>query len=102
MSGNRTIRLVRSYVAKIQDNPFDSEYSEYAVPLDEGEYQDETASAKPVTHKDLLLSSAMRDKGGFFIVTILISDVTIFMDDATHYTCVMNLSHVNFLRPNAR
>ena len=102
MSGIGTARMVHGYVAKIHDNPSDSEYSEYAGTIDVGEYPDETASSEPVSHKGVLLSAATSDKGGFLIVPTLFSDVTIFMDAATRYAYVVNFSHVNILRLNAR
>ena len=46
MSGIGTARMVHGYVAKIHDNPSDSEYSEYAGTIDVGEYPDETASSE--------------------------------------------------------
>lgn len=49
-----------------------------------------------------MLSAATSDKGGFLIVPTLFSDVTIFMDAATRYAYVVNFSHVNILRLNAR
>ena len=102
MSGIGTARMVHGYVAKIHDDPSDSEYSEYAGTIDVGEYPDETASAEPVIHKGVLLSAATSDKEGFLIVPTLFSDVTIFMDAATRYAYVVNFSHVNILRLNAR
>ena len=102
MSGIGTARMVHGYVAKIHDDPSDDEYSEYAGTIDVGEYPDETASAEPVIHKGVLLSAATSDKGGFLIVPTLFSDVTIFMDAATRYAYVVNFSHVNILRLNAR
>ena len=102
MSGIGTARMVHGYVAKIHDDPSDSEYSEYAGTIDVGEYPDETASSEPVIHKGVLLSAATSDKGGFLIVPTLFSDVTIFMDAATRYAYVVNFSHVNILRLNAR
>lgn len=102
MSGIGTARMVHGYVAKIHDDPSDDEYSEYAGTIDVGEYPDETASSKPVIHKGVLLSAATSDKGGFLIVPTLFSDVTIFMDAATRYAYVVNFSHVNILRLNAR
>ena len=102
MSGIGTARMVHGYVAKIHDDPSDSEYSEYAGTIDVGEYPDETASSELVIHKGVLLSAATSDKGGFLIVPTLFSDVTIFMDAATRYAYVVNFSHVNILRLNAR
>lgn len=102
MSGIGTARMVHGYVVKIHDDPSDSEYSEYAGTIDVGEYPDETASSEPVIHKGVLLSAATSDKGGFLIVPTLFSDVTIFMDAATRYAYVVNFSHVNILRLNAR
>ncbi len=50
----------------------------------------------------MLLSAATNSEGGFLIVPALFSDVTIFMDAATRYAYVVNFSHVDILRLNAR
>ena len=50
----------------------------------------------------MLLSAATNSEGGFLIVPTLFSDVTIFMDAATRYAYVVNFSHVDILRLNAR
>ena len=52
--------------------------------------------------KGVLLSAATNSEGGFLIVPALFSDVTIFMDAATRYAYVVNFSHVDILRLNAR
>ena len=102
MSGIGTARMIHGYVAKIHDDPSDEEFSEYGGTVDVGEYPDETASAEPVIHKGVLLSAAASSEGGFLIVPALFSDVTIFMDAATRYAYVVNFSHVDILRLNAR
>ena len=102
MSGIGTARMIHGYVAKIHDNPSDEEFSDYGGTIDVGEYPDETASAEPVIHKGVLLSAATNSEGGFLIVPALFSDVTIFMDAATRYAYVVNFSHVDILRLNAR
>ena len=102
MSGIGTARMIHGYVAKIHDDPSDEEFSDYGGTIDVGEYPDETASAEPVIHKGVLLSAATNSEGGFLIVPALFSDVTIFMDAATRYAYVVNFSHVDILRLNAR
>ena len=44
-SGIGTARMIHGYVAKVHDNPGDSEYEEYAGTIDVGEFPDETASS---------------------------------------------------------
>ena len=102
MSGIGTARMIHGYVSKIHDDPSDEEFPEYSGTVDVGEYPDETASAEPVIHKGVLLSAATSSEGGFLIVPALFSDVTIFMDAATRYAYVVNFSHVDILRLNAR
>ena len=55
-SGIGTARMIHGYVAKVHDNPGDSEYEEYAGTVDVGEFPDETASSEPVIHKGVLLA----------------------------------------------
>ncbi|ADV44482.1 hypothetical protein [Bacteroides helcogenes] len=102
MSGIGTARMIHGYVAKKHDDPSDEEFSDYGGTIDVGEYPDETASAEPVIHRGVLLSAATNSEGGFMIVPTLFSDVTIFMDAATRYAYVVNFSHVDILRLNAR
>ena len=102
MSGIGTARMIHGYVAKIHDDPSDEEFSDYGGTIDVGEYPDETASAELVIHKGVLLSAATNSESGFLIVPTLFSDVTIFMDAATRYAYVVNFSHVDILRLNAR
>ncbi len=102
MSGIGTARMIHGYVSKIHDDPSDEEFSDYGGTVDVGEYPDETASAEPVIHKGVLLSAATNSEGGFLIVPTLFSDVTIFMDAATRYAYVVNFSHVDIIRLDAR
>lgn len=102
MSGIGTARMIHGYVAKIHGDPSDEEFSDYGGTIDVGEYPDETASAEPVIHKGVLLSAATNSEGGFLIVPTLFSDVTIFMDAGTRYAYVVNFSHVDILKLNAR
>lgn len=102
MSGIGTARMVHGYVAKIHDDPADEEFSEYGGTVDVGEYPDETASPEPVIHKGVLLAAATNNGGGFLLVPTLFSDVTIFMDAATRYAYVVNFSHVDIIRLDAR
>lgn len=97
MSGIGTARMIHGYVAKVHDDPADSEFKEYGGTVDVGEYPDETASAEPIIHKGVLLSAASNNEGGFLIVPTLFSDVTIFMDAATKYAYIVNFSHVNII-----
>ena len=101
MSGVGTARMIHGYVAKVHDDPADSEFKEYGGTVDVGEYPDETASAEPIIHKGVLLSAASNNEGGFLIVPTLFSDVTIFMDAATKYAYIVNFSHVNIIRLTA-
>ena len=102
MSGIGTARMIHGYVSKIHDDPSDEEFSDYGGTVDVGEYPDETASTEPVIHKGVLLSAATNSEGGFLIVPTLFSDVTIFMDAATRYAYVVNFSHVDIIRLDAR
>ncbi len=102
MSGIGTARMVHGYVAKIHDDPANEEFSEYGGTVDVGEYPDETASPEPVIHKGVLLAAAINNGGGFLLVPTLFSDVTIFMDAATRYAYVVNFSHVDIIRLDAR
>ena len=95
MSGVGTARMIHGYVAKVHDDPADSEFKEYGGTVDVGEYPDETASTEPIIHKGVLLSAATNNEGGFLIVPTLFSDVTIFMDAATKFAYIVNFSHVN-------
>ena len=65
MSGVGTARMIHGYVAKVHDDPTDSEFKEYGDTVDVGEYPDETASAEPFIHKGVLLSAASNNEGGF-------------------------------------
>ena len=51
MSGVGTARMIHGYVAKVHDDPADSEFKEYGGTVDVGEYPDETASTEPIIHK---------------------------------------------------
>ena len=97
MSGVGTARMIHGYVAKVHDDPADSEFKEYGGTIDVGEYPDETASTEAIIHKGVLLSAATNNEGGFLIVPTLFSDVTIFMDAATKYAYIVNFSHVNII-----
>ena len=101
MSGIGTARMIHGYVAKVHDDPADSEFKEYGGTVDVGEYPDETASAEPIIHKGVLLSAASNNEGGFLIVPTLFSDVTIFMDAATKYAYIVNISHANIINLTA-
>ena len=102
MSGIGTARMIHGYVAKVHDDPADSEFKEYGGTVDVGEYPDETASAEPIIHKGVLLSAASNNEGGFLIVPTLFSDVTIFMDAATKYAYIVNFSHANIINLTAQ
>ena len=102
MSGVGTARMIHGYVAKVHDDPADSEFKEYGGTVDVGEYPDETASTEAIIHKGVLLSAATNNEGGFLIVPTLFSDVTIFMDAATKYAYIVNFSHVNIINLTAQ
>lgn len=97
-SGIGTARMIHGYVAKVHDNPDDSEYEEYAGTIDVGEFPDETASSEPVIHKGVLLAGLKDNSGGFLIVPTLFSDVTIVTDAATKYAYVLNYSHAKVIQ----
>ena len=101
MSGVGTARMIHGYVAKVHDDPADSEFKEYGGTVDVGEYPDETPSTDPIIHKGVLLSAATNNEGGFLIVPTLFSDVTIFMDAATKYAYIVNFSRVNIINLTA-
>ena len=97
-SGIGTARMIHGYVAKVHDNPGDSEYKEYAGTIDVGEFPDETASSEPVIHKGVLLAGLKDNSGGFLIIPTLFSDVTIVTDAATKYAYVLNYSHARVIQ----
>ena len=97
-SGIGTARMIHGYVAKVHDNPGDSEYKEYAGTIDVGEFPDETASYEPVIHKGVLLAGLKDNSGGFLIIPTLFSDVTIVTDAATKYAYVLNYSHARVIQ----
>lgn len=97
-SGIGTARMIHGYVAKVHDNPGDSEYEEYAGTIDVGEFPDETASSRPVIHKGVLLAGLKDNSGGFLIIPTLFSDVTIVTDAATKYAYVLNYSHAKVIQ----
>ena len=97
-SGIGTARMIHGYVAKVHDNPGDSEYKEYAGTIDVGEFPDETASSEPVIHKGVLLAGLKDNSGGFLIIPTLFSDVTIVTDAATKYAYVLNYSHTRAIQ----
>lgn len=97
-SGIGTARMIHGYVAKVHDNPGDSEYKEYAGTIDVGEFPDETASSEPIIHKGVLLAGLKDNSGGFLIIPTLFSDVTIVTDAATKYAYVLNYSHARVIQ----
>lgn len=97
-SGIGTARMIHGYVAKVHDDPGESEYEEYAGTIDVGEFPDETASSEPVIHKGVLLAGLKDNSGGFLIVPTLFSDVTIVTDAATKYAYVLNYSHAKVIQ----
>ena len=97
-SGIGTARMIHGYVAKVHDNPGDSEYKEYAGTIDVGEFPDETTSSEPVIHKGVLLAGLKDNSGGFLIIPTLFSDVTIVTDAATKYAYVLNYSHARVIQ----
>lgn len=101
INGVGTARMVHGYVAKVHNNPNDEEYEEYAGTIDVREFPDETASSEPIIHKGVLLSGLQDNSGGFLIIPLLYSDVTIVMDAATHYTYVLNYSHAQIIQLTA-
>lgn len=96
--GLGTARMIHGYVAKVHDNPNDSEYEEYAGTIDVGEFPDETASPEPILHKGVMLCGLKHNASGFLIIPTLYSDVTIVSDAATHYKYVMNYSHADIIQ----
>lgn len=97
-SGVGTARMIHGYVAKVHDDPGDGEYKEYAGTIDVGEFPDETASSEPVIHKGVLLAGLKDNSGGFLIIPVLFSDVTIVTDAATKYAYVLNYSHAKIIQ----
>lgn len=96
--GVGTARMIHGYVAKIHDNPNDSEYEDYAGTIDVGEFPDETASSDPIIHKGVMLCGITDNTNGFLVIPTLYSDVTIVSDAATNYTYVMNYSHADIIQ----
>ena len=94
--GIGTARMIHGYVAKIND-----EDDEYLGTIDVGEFPDETASSEPIIHKGVLLSSIQDNNGGFLIIPVLFSDVTIITDAATKYSYVLNYSHAEIIQLSA-
>lgn len=99
--GVGTARMIHGYVAKIHDDPSDSEFEEYGGTIDVGEYPDETASVEHIIHKGVLLSGVKDNSGGFLIIPTLLSDVTIISDAATRYMYVLNFSHADVIQINS-
>lgn len=102
MGGVGTARMVHGYVAKIHDDPSDEEFAEWGGTVDVGEYPDETASAGNIIHKGVLLSAAKDNTGGFLIVPALFSDVTLMMDAGARYAYLVNYTHAEVIRLDAR
>lgn len=100
-TGVGTARMIHGYVAKVHNDPTDKEYGEYAGTIDVREFPDETACSEPVTHKGVMLSGLQDNSGGFLIIPLLFSDVTIVMDAATKYTYVLNYSHAQLIQLTA-
>lgn len=100
-TGIGTARMTHGYVAKVHNDPSDKEYEDYAGTIDVREFPDETASSEPVTHKGVLLSGLQDNSGGFLIVPLLFSDVTIITDAATRYAYVLNYSHAELIQLTA-
>lgn len=99
--GVGTARMIHGYVAKIHDDPSDSEFEEYGGTIDVGEYPDETASTDHIIHKGVLLSGVKDNSGGFLIIPTLFSDVTIVSDAGTKYMYVLNFSHADVIQINS-
>lgn len=97
-SGIGTARMIHGYVAKVHDDPGDEDYKEYAGTIDVGEFPDETASSEPIIHKGVLLAGLKDNSGGFLIIPMLFSDVTIVTDAATKYAYVLNYSHAKIIQ----
>lgn len=100
-TGIGTARMIHGYVSKVHNEPSDEEYENYAGTIDVREFPDETASSEPVTHKGVLLSGLQDNSGGFLIVPLLFSDVTIITDAATRYAYVLNYSHAELIQLTA-
>lgn len=100
-TGIGTARMIHGYVAKIHNDPSDKEYEDYAGTIDVREFPDETASSEPIIHKGVLLSGLKDDSGGFLIIPVLFSDVTIITDAATKYAYVLNYSHAELIQLTA-
>lgn len=96
--GTGTARMIHGYVAKIHDNPNDSEYEYYAGTIDVGEFPDETHSSETIIHKGVMLCGLKHNTNGFLVVPTLYSDVTIVMDAGTNYAYVMNYSHADVIQ----
>lgn len=96
--GVGTARMIHGYVAKIHDNPNDSEYEEYGGTIDVGEFPDETSSSEPIIHKGVMLCGVKNNTNGFLVIPTLYSDVTIVSDAATNYMYVMNYSHADIIQ----
>ena len=96
--GVGTARMIHGYVAKVHDDPADSEFEEYGGTIDVGEFPDETASTETIIHKGILLAGLKDNSGGFLVIPTLFSDVTIVSDSATKHSYVVNVSHADFIQ----
>lgn len=100
-NGVGTARMIHGYVSKVHNDPADEEYEEYAGTIDVREFPNETASSEPITHKGVLLAGVQDNSGGFLIIPLLFSDVTIVTDAATKYAYVLNYSHAEIIQLTA-
>lgn len=100
-NGVGTARMIHGYVAKVHNDSTDEEYEEYAGTIDVREFPDETASSEPIMHKGVLLAGVQDNSGGFLIIPLLFSDVTIVTDAATRHAYVLNYSHAEIIQLTA-
>jgi hypothetical protein len=100
-NGLGTARMIHGYVSKVHNDSSDEEYEEYAGTIDVREFPNETASSEAITHKGVLLAGVQDNSGGFLIIPLLFSDVTIVTDAATQYAYVLNYSHAEIIHLTA-
>ena len=102
MGGVGTSRMVSGWVSKVHIDPSDEEYESYKGTIDVTEFYDEKFTDEPITYKGVSLSSDIKDNGGFVIIPLLYSDVSILIDSGTSKKYVVDYSHASIVQVESR
>lgn len=102
MGGAGTSRMISGWVSKIHIDPSDSEYDTYKGTIDVTEFYDEKFTEEPITYKGVSLSSDLKDDGGFVIIPLMYSDVSILIDSGTAKKYVVDYSHASVVQVESR